>query len=65
MRERIIRGVAGTLVLVSVSLAYFIDTAWLILAGFVALNLLQSAFTRFCPLESILEKAGVEKGETC
>lgn len=65
MRERIVRAVAGTLVLISISLAYFIDITWLLLAAFVGLNLLQSAFTKFCPLEIILDKAGVDKGRNC
>lgn len=67
MKERIIRGVAGTFVLISIALAYFINIYWLGLAAFVGLNLLQSAFSRFCPLEKILEKAGVQGGDgkTC
>jgi hypothetical protein len=65
MRERIVRAVAGTLVLISISLAYFIDISWLLLGAFVGLNLLQSAFTKFCPLEIILDKAGVDKGRNC
>jgi hypothetical protein len=59
MRERIIRAVAGTLVLTSIALAYFVHTNWLLLGAFVGLNLLQSSITKFCPLESILKKAGV------
>ena len=35
------------------------------LTAFVGLNLLQSSFTRFCPLELILDKAGVEKNKSC
>lgn len=62
MKERIIRAVAGTLVLVSIALAYFVNIYWLGLAAFVGLNLLQSSFSRFCPLEKILEKAGVQSG---
>jgi hypothetical protein len=62
MKERIIRAVAGTFVLVSITLAYFINVYWLGLAAFVGLNLLQSSFTHFCPLEKILEKAGVQNG---
>lgn len=67
MRERIVRAVAGTMVLTSVILASLVSIYWLGLAVFVGLNLLQSAFTRFCPLEIILDKAGVEKTEkrTC
>jgi hypothetical protein len=47
MRERIVRAVAGTLVLVSIALAYFVNNYWLALAAFVGLNLLQSSVTKF------------------
>jgi Protein of unknown function (DUF2892) len=60
MRERIIRAVAGTLVLVSITLAATVHINWLFLTGFVGLNLLQSSLTKFCPLEMILKKAGVK-----
>jgi hypothetical protein len=60
MKQRIIRAVAGTLVLISVMLAIFVNIYWLGLAAFVGLNLLQSSMTKFCPLEYILEKAGIE-----
>ncbi|MBH2004704.1 MAG: DUF2892 domain-containing protein [Sphingobacteriia bacterium] len=59
-KERIVRAVAGSFVLISVSLAYFVSIKWLWLGVFVGLNLLQSSFTRFCPLELILDKAGVK-----
>ncbi len=62
MKERIIRAVAGTFVLVSITLAYLVNIYWLGLALFVGLNLVQSSFTKFCPLEKILEKGGVESG---
>lgn len=61
MRERIVRAVAGFMITVSVLLAVFVSEYWLILTAFVGLNLLQSSFTKFCPLELILEKSGVEK----
>lgn len=60
MKERIVRAVAGTFVLISVLLAIFVNIYWLGLAGFVGLNLLQSSITKFCPLEFFLEKAGIE-----
>ncbi|HEY5749288.1 MAG TPA: DUF2892 domain-containing protein [Chryseolinea sp.] len=63
MRERIVRAVAGTMILISIILAYFVSINWLGLTAFVGLNLLQSSFTRFCPLELILDNFGVEKGE--
>ncbi len=65
MRERIVRAVAGTMVLISIVLAITVNIYWLGLAVFVGLNLLQSSITRFCPLEMILDKAGVEKGTQC
>jgi hypothetical protein len=42
------------------ALAHFVNTNWLWLAVFVGVNLLQSAFTKFCPLEKILDAVGVE-----
>lgn len=54
MKERIVRAVAGTFVLTSILLAYFIDINWFWLGVFVGVNLLQSSFTKFCPLEKIL-----------
>ena len=59
MKERIVRAVAGTLVLTSIVLAFYANLQWLWLGVFVGVNLLQSSFTRFCPLEIILEKTGI------
>lgn len=60
MRERVVRAVAGFMVSLSVLLAIFVSTDWLILAAFVGLNLFQYSITKFCPLEIILKKAGVK-----
>ena len=60
MKEMIIRRVAGAMVLISVALTLTVSIHWIWLAGFVGLNLLQSSFTRFCPLEKILDKLGVD-----
>jgi hypothetical protein len=60
MKQRIIRAVAGSIILISVLLAIFVNIYWLGLAAFVGLNLLQSSITKFCPLEFFLEKAGIE-----
>ena len=59
MLEKIIRAVAGIMILTSVILAILLNIKWLALAGFVGINLLQSSFTKFCPLEILLKKAGV------
>ena len=61
MRERIVRAVAGSLVLLSVTLGWFVNPYWLLLTAFVGLNLLQSSITRFCPLEKILDFMGVKR----
>lgn len=59
MRERIVRAVAGMLVLTSILLAHYVHIQWGWLAIFVGFNLVQSSITRFCPLEMILKKAGI------
>lgn len=61
MRERIVRAVAGLMVSLSLLLAVTVDVNWLLLAAFVAVNLFQSSLTKFCPLEVILKKVGVEE----
>lgn len=61
MKERIIRVVAGTMLLVSIGLAYFVSTNWLWLGVFVGVNLLESSITKFCPLEVILNALRVIK----
>jgi len=55
--EHMIRILAGTLILASLVLGLTVSQYWFILAGFVGLNLIQSAFTGFCPAEIILRKA--------
>jgi hypothetical protein len=50
------------MILVSVLLAFYVSPYWLALTAFVGLNLLQSAFTGFCPLAIILKKAGFKPG---
>lgn len=57
--ESIIRRFAGTFVLVSLVLAWTVNPLWILLTGFVGLNLLQSSFTGFCPLETILVRTGL------
>ena len=65
--ERIVRIVAGSFVLVSLSLGLevspiFVSQHFLWFTGFVGLNLLQSGFTNICPLNSILGKFGIKSG---
>jgi len=60
--ERIVFAVAGTFILLSVLLAVYVNINWLWFTGFVGANLLQSAFTGFCPLATILKKLGKQPG---
>jgi len=57
--ERWVRAIAGTFILVSLALAQFHSRYWLLFTAFVGLNLLQSAFTKWCLMEDILAKLGV------
>ncbi len=61
MQERIVRGIAGTLILLSIILTITVNTNWLYLTGFVGLNLLQSSLTQWCLMNDILTKFGVPK----
>lgn len=54
--ENKIRAFAGIVILSSLTLAHYHSSNWLWLTAFVGANLLQSSFTRFCPLEIILKK---------
>jgi hypothetical protein len=56
--EGIIRRFAGAFILLSVLLAWLVHPAWLLFTAFVGLNLLQSSFTAFCPLERMLGRFG-------
>ncbi len=60
MVERYLRGIAGFFVCLSVLLAHFHSPYWLLFTGFVGLNLLQSAFTNWCPMMALLHKLRVE-----
>jgi hypothetical protein len=57
--DRVIRRFAGAFVLASLALGWWVHPAWLLFTAFVGLNLLQSSFTGFCPLERILARFGV------
>lgn len=60
--DRFVMAFAGTLVLVSIALAQAFSPWWLLVAAFVGLNLLQAAFTGFCPLAIMLKRLGVAPG---
>jgi hypothetical protein len=58
--ERSVRLMAGVIVLLSLALAHFLSPNWLWLTVFVGLNLLQSAFTNWCPAMAILRGIGLK-----
>ena len=58
--ERGLRLMAGVMVLLSVALAYFFSHYWIWLTVFVGLNLLQSAFTNWCPAMNFLRALGLK-----
>lgn len=60
--ERIVLAVAGTFILISLALAYYFSHYWLFFTAFVGLNLLQSAFTGFCPMATMLKMLGKKSG---
>jgi hypothetical protein len=58
--EQGLRLAAGVVVLGSVSAAVWVHPAWLLLTGFAGLNLLQSAFTNWCPMVWVLARLGLK-----
>ncbi len=57
--ERTLRLMAGSFVLASLALGYWVSPYWLLFTAFVGLNLLQSGFTNWCPAMAILRKLGM------
>ncbi|MES1190198.1 MAG: DUF2892 domain-containing protein [Steroidobacter sp.] len=60
--DRIVMAFAGSMVLISLTLGYYVNANWYWLTAFVGANLLQSAFSGWCPLALILKKLGVKSG---
>lgn len=63
--ENAIRILAGTLVLTGLALGLLVHKSWFGLCAFVGLNLIQSAFTHFCPAEMIFKKCGLPSTGRC
>ena len=59
--ERGVRLIAGVMVLLSLALAHFFSVYWLWLTAFVGINLLQSAFTNWCPAITMLRTMGLKE----
>jgi hypothetical protein len=60
--DRVVMAFAGSMTLISVILALIHSIYWLFFTAFIGANLLQAAFTGFCPLAIILKKMGVKTG---
>lgn len=61
--ERYLRLIAGSFVLATILLTYFHSPYWLLFTTFVALNLIQSAFTNWCPMMTFLSWLGAKSEE--
>ncbi len=60
MRQRdLFRTVVGLMILASVALGTWVSPYWFLFTTFIGLNMFQSSFTRFCPLDMILKKTGL------
>ncbi len=63
--ERYIRAIAGSFILISLLLSWLHSRYWLLFTAFVGANLLQSAITKWCLMEDILEYLGIAKKGEC
>jgi hypothetical protein len=60
-----LRAIAGAFILISVALGWFVSPYWYLFTAFVGLNLVQSAFTRWCPMIALLRKLGRPETRSC
>ncbi len=60
--ERAVMAFAGVMILISIALTQLVSPMWWLLTAFVGLNLLQSAFTGFCPAAMVMRRLGVGRG---
>ena len=60
--DRLILAIAGTFIIASAALTHFHSPYWLFFTAFIGANLLQSSFTRWCPMVTFLRLAGIKKG---
>ncbi len=60
--DRAVFAFAGIIVLASVALGHFVSPWWLLLTAFAGLNMLQAAFTGFCPAALIFRAFGIQSG---
>ena len=60
--DRAVMAFAGLMVMVSLLLAWYVSPYWLLLTAFVGLNLMQAAFTGFCPAALVFRRLGFKAG---
>jgi len=60
--DRAVLTLAGSMILISLALAHWVGPYWLLLTAFVGLNMLQAAFTGFCPAATVFRKLGLKPG---
>jgi Inner membrane protein YgaP-like, transmembrane domain len=60
--DRAVLMVAGSVVLISLALAWLLSPYWLLLSAFVGLNMVQASVTGFCPAAIVLRKLGLKEG---
>lgn len=60
--DRAVLALAGSMILASIALAGLVSPYWLLLTAFVGLNMLQAAFTGFCPAAMLFKKLGLREG---
>jgi len=61
--DRAVLAFAGCVVLAGIALAYFVHPWWIGLSIFAGLNMIQAAFTGFCPAAKVFKALGVKPGE--
>jgi hypothetical protein len=59
--NELLRLIAGIVVMATLLLGYYVNPMWFLFTAFVALNLIQSAFTKWCPMMTLLRKLGVRE----
>ena len=62
--ERKIRLIAGTLILASLALGWWVRPYWFLFTAFVGVNLIQSSITKWCLMEDILRWVGIHRTAT-
>lgn len=60
--DRAVLAFAGVVVLVSLALGYFVNELWFLLTAFAGVNMIQAAFTGFCPAALVMKRLGLAAG---